>query len=150
MHDKTLYVRSIKDNDIFLTVNGIRESGKMVAVGDECLGMGMSMRTIQISDVILCGLYALCHAWWVMTIFAVVMSNYDFLWLLELKMYQETWKRSLFFLKKKIYIWRFRISKTNDARPKRVSSLETCKLRNQLVIGEFGTSCTTFLIKTKY
>jgi len=42
----------------------------------------------------------------------------------------------------------FHISKTNEARRKRVSSLETCKLRNQLVIGELGASGTTFLFKT--
>jgi len=41
MHDKILYVRSMNDNDIFLTVNGMREPDKLCAVGDEYLGMGM-------------------------------------------------------------------------------------------------------------
>jgi len=52
----------MKDNDIFLTVGGIRDSGKMFAVGDEYLGMGMTTSKTQISDFTRCGSYALCHA----------------------------------------------------------------------------------------
>ena len=50
MHNKILYVRSINDNDIFLTVNDMREPDKLCAVVDEYIGMGMVMNKIQISD----------------------------------------------------------------------------------------------------
>jgi len=53
----------MKDNDVFLTMSGIRESGKMFAVDDKYLGMGMSTSKFQLSDFIRCGSYAICHAW---------------------------------------------------------------------------------------
>jgi len=52
---------------------------------------------------------------------------------LRVEMYQGTWKMK-FILK----IRCFHISKTNDARRKRVSSLKTCKLRNQFVMASLG------------
>jgi hypothetical protein len=39
----------------------------------------------------------------------------------------------------------FYIVETDEARRKRVSSLRTCRLQDQLVIGKFGSSCKTFL-----
>jgi len=53
------------DDDIFLTVSGIRRSDKLYAVGDEYLDMGMSKSKIQMSDFIRSSSYALRHAWWV-------------------------------------------------------------------------------------
>ncbi len=52
----------MNDNDKFLTVSVIRESGKTFAVGAGYLGMGMSASKTQIIDFIRCGSYALCHA----------------------------------------------------------------------------------------
>jgi len=40
----------MNDNDIFLTVNDMREPDKLCAVVDEYIGMGMVMNKIQISD----------------------------------------------------------------------------------------------------
>jgi len=51
----------MKDNDIFLTVSGIRESGKMFAVGDEYLGKGITTSKTQISDFARCSSYTLSH-----------------------------------------------------------------------------------------
>jgi len=63
MHNKILYVRSMNDNDIFLTVNGMREPDKLCAVVDEYIGMGMVMSKIQISDFFLwSNSYALRHS----------------------------------------------------------------------------------------
>jgi len=62
MHNKILYVRGMNDNDIFLTVNGMREPGKLCAVGDEYIGMGMVTSKIQISDFIWNNSYALRQA----------------------------------------------------------------------------------------
>jgi len=50
------------DDDTFLKMSGIRESGKMFAVGDEYLSMGMSTSKFQLSDFIQRSLYALRHA----------------------------------------------------------------------------------------
>ena len=49
------------DDDTFLKMSGIRESGKMFAVGDEYLSMGMSTSKFQLSDFIRCGSYAICN-----------------------------------------------------------------------------------------
>ena len=62
MHNKILYVRSMNDNDIFLTVNDMREPDELCAVGDEYIGMGMITSKIQISDFIRSNSCALRHA----------------------------------------------------------------------------------------
>jgi len=52
----------MKDNDVFLTMSGIRESGKMFVVDDEYLSMGMSTSKFRLSDFIRSSSYALRHA----------------------------------------------------------------------------------------
>jgi len=51
----------MNDNDIFLTVNGMREPDKLCALVDEYIGMGMVTSKIQITDFIRSNSYALCH-----------------------------------------------------------------------------------------
>ena len=52
----------MNDNEKFLTVNDIRESGKMSTVGDEYLDKEITTSEIQISDSSRCGSYVLRRA----------------------------------------------------------------------------------------
>ena len=61
IRDKTIYVRSMKDSDTFLTMSGIRESDTLYAVGDEYISIIMSTSKIQVSDFPRSSLYALRH-----------------------------------------------------------------------------------------
>jgi len=71
-------------------------------------------------------------------------GNHEFLWLLQLKCIQG--------LGNEVYFknMTFHISKPMTHVVSEQAHLRTCKLRNQLVIGELGASCTTFLFKTMW
>jgi hypothetical protein len=71
-------------------------------------------------------------------ILARIMSNHDFI-TFKVKMGSKGLGNEVYF-KNIVSLY----SETNDTRRKRVSSLKTCGLQNQLVIGELGTSCKPF------
>jgi hypothetical protein len=66
------------------------------------------------------------------------MLNHDFV-TPKVKMGIEGLGNEVYF-KNKISLY----SEIDDTRRKRVSSLETCQLQDQLVIGELGASCKPF------
>jgi hypothetical protein len=74
----------------------------------------------------------------VITLLARIMSNHDFI-TLKVKMGIKGLGNEVYF-KNMISLY----SETDDTRRKRVSSLETCQLQDQLVIGELGASCKPF------
>jgi len=74
----------------------------------------------------------------VITILDIIMSNHDFITLI-VNMGIKGLGNEVYF-KNMISLY----FETDDTCHKRVSSLETCRLQDQLVIGELGASCKPF------
>jgi hypothetical protein len=74
----------------------------------------------------------------VITILARIMLNLDFI-TFKVKIGIKERGNDVYFKSMKLYI-----VETDKVRRKRASSLKTCRLQDQLVIGKFGASCKAF------